>query len=103
MPEPCWIDVPGAGGDLKALIWGPPDAPIALCLHGFPDTAYGWRKVAPLLAESGWRVGAPFLRGYAPSAIPDDGRFHPGPMIADPPPVRSPPGGPHRHRGVGAD
>ena len=47
MPEPRWIDVPGHGGDLKALTWGPPDAPIALCLHGFPDTAYGWRKFAP--------------------------------------------------------
>ena len=36
---------------LKALTWGPPDGPIALCLHGFPDTAYGWRKVAPRLQQ----------------------------------------------------
>ena len=62
MPEPHWIDVPGPGGDLKALTWGPSDGPIALCLHGFPDTAYGWRKMAPRLAESGWRVVAPFMR-----------------------------------------
>jgi pimeloyl-ACP methyl ester carboxylesterase len=26
-----------------------------LCLHGFPDTAYGWRKVAPQLVDAGWR------------------------------------------------
>ena len=41
MTEPRWIDIPGPGADLKALTWGSPDAPIALCLHGFPDTAYG--------------------------------------------------------------
>ncbi|WP_031744177.1 hypothetical protein, partial [Mycobacterium tuberculosis] len=53
MAEPHWIDVKGPNGDLKALTWGPAGAPVALCLHGFPDTAYGWRKVAPRLAESG--------------------------------------------------
>lgn len=41
MPEPRWVDVPGPNGDLKALTWGRPEAPMALCLHGFPDTAYG--------------------------------------------------------------
>ena len=56
MAEPGWIDVQAPGVDLKALSWGPPDAPIALCLHGFPDTAYGWRKFAPRLVEAGWRV-----------------------------------------------
>jgi len=58
------------------LTWGPPDAPIALCLHGFPDTAYGWRKVAPQLVDAGWRVVAPFMRGYAPSSLPSDGSYH---------------------------
>jgi hypothetical protein len=65
MAEPGWIDVAGPAGDLKALTWGPPDAPIALCLHGFPETPYGWRKIAPRLAESGWRVVAPFMREHA--------------------------------------
>ena len=41
--------------DLVALTWGPDDGPIALCLHGFPDTAHGWRKVAPTLVASGYR------------------------------------------------
>ena len=52
MTDPRWIDVPGPPGDLKALTWGPPDGPIALCLHGFPDTAYGWRKVRPAARPS---------------------------------------------------
>ena len=38
----------------RVLEWGPPDGPLVVALHGFPDTAYGWRKVAPLLAASGW-------------------------------------------------
>ncbi|OBA82014.1 epoxide hydrolase [Mycobacterium sp. 1164966.3] len=83
MTEPRWIDVPGPSGDLKALTWGPPEGPIALCLHGFPDTAYGWRKVAPRLVEAGWRVVAPFMRGYAPSSIPVDGSFHVGALMDD--------------------
>ncbi len=37
---------------------------VALLLHGFPEIAYSWRKVIPALAESGYRVIAPDLRGY---------------------------------------
>ena len=103
MTDPRWIDVPGPPGDLKALTWGPPDGPIALCLHGFPDTAYGWRKVAPLLAQAGWRVVAPFMRGYAPSAIPDDGSYHGGAMMDDALRVRSAAGGTDRDVVIGHD
>ncbi|WP_245007532.1 hypothetical protein [Nocardia nova] len=27
---------------LHALTWGDPAAPLALCLHGYPDTAWTW-------------------------------------------------------------
>jgi pimeloyl-ACP methyl ester carboxylesterase len=74
--EPQWLDVAAPTVQLRALTWGPADAPIALCLHGFPDTAYGWRKVAPALVDAGWRVVAPFMRGYAPSSLPSDGSYH---------------------------
>src|SRR6201997_1083502 len=83
MTSPRWIDVQAPAVELKALTWGPPDGPIALCLHGFPDTAYGWRNFAPRLAESGWRVVAPFMRGYAPSTIPTDGSYHIGALMDD--------------------
>ena len=68
---------------LRALCWGPADGPIALCLHGFPDTAYGWRKIALRLVDAGWRVVAPFMRGYAPSSLPSDGSYHVGAMMDD--------------------
>jgi pimeloyl-ACP methyl ester carboxylesterase len=103
MTEPRWVDVPGPAGDLKALTWGPPDGPIALCLHGFPDTAYGWRKVAPRLVASGWRVVAPFMRGYAPSSIPADGSFHMGALMDDALRVRAAAGGTERDVVIGHD
>jgi pimeloyl-ACP methyl ester carboxylesterase len=35
-----------------------------LLLHGFPELAYSWRKVMPVLAEAGYHVIAPDQRGY---------------------------------------
>jgi pimeloyl-ACP methyl ester carboxylesterase len=57
--------------------------PLALCLHGFPDAAHTWRHLLPALAGAGFRAVAPFMRGYAPSAIPDDGDYRIGALIAD--------------------
>lgn len=68
---------------MRALAWGPDDGRLMLCLHGFPDSAHGWRRVAPLLAEAGYRVVAPFMRGYAPSAVPADGNYHVGALVSD--------------------
>jgi pimeloyl-ACP methyl ester carboxylesterase len=81
--EPESIDVATSSVQLRTLTWGPADAPIALCLHGFPDTAWSWRKVAPALVDAGWRVVAPFMRGYAPSSIPADGSYHVGTLMND--------------------
>lgn len=68
---------------MRALTWGPDDGRLMLCLHGFPDSAHSWRRVAPLLAEAGYRVVAPFMRGYAPSAVPADGNYHVGALVSD--------------------
>ena len=83
MTEPGWIDVAAPTVQLKALTWGPADAPIALCLHGFPDTAYGFRKLAPHLVAAGYRVIAPFMRGYVPSSLPADRAYHLGALMDD--------------------
>lgn len=72
--------------DLAALTWGPVDdhsRPLAILLHGFPDTAHSWRGVGPRLADAGYRVVAPFTRGYAPSGIPRDGSYHVAALMAD--------------------
>ena len=49
--------------------------PLALCLHGFPDTAYTWQHLLPELAAAGFHAVAPFMRGYAPTGIPADGKY----------------------------
>ncbi|MBW7968083.1 alpha/beta hydrolase [Bradyrhizobium sp. BR 10289] len=41
-----------------------PGRPLALLLHGFPDLAYGWRHLIPLLADAGYHVVAPDQRGF---------------------------------------
>ena len=43
---------------------------LALCLHGFPESSYSWRYQMPLLAQLGFRVWAPDLRGYGASSRP---------------------------------
>ncbi|MCK2217789.1 alpha/beta hydrolase [Actinomadura sp. ATCC 31491] len=59
------------------------EGPLALCLHGFPDTAHTWRHLLPLLAERGYRAVAPFLRGYAPTEIPADEVYEEAALVAD--------------------
>jgi pimeloyl-ACP methyl ester carboxylesterase len=43
---------------------------LALCLHGFPESSFSWRYQMPLLAQLGYRVWAPDLRGYGGSSRP---------------------------------
>ena len=69
--------------DFAYLEAGPTDGPLALCLHGFPDTAHTWRHLLPVLADAGYHAVAPFLRGYAPSAVPADGRYDTGTLALD--------------------
>jgi len=38
--------------------------PCVLLLHGFPELAFSWRKVMPMLAQAGYHVIAPDQRGY---------------------------------------
>ena len=56
---------------------------LALLLHGFPDTAQTWRHLMPQLANAGYRVVAPFMRGYAPSAVPTDGCYQTAMLARD--------------------
>ena len=59
------------------------DGPLAICLHGFPDHAYSFRHLLPDLAAAGFRAVAPFMRGYAPTSAPADGRYHSALMARD--------------------
>jgi pimeloyl-ACP methyl ester carboxylesterase len=81
--DPRTLTVTAGEVTLEALVWGPVRGPLALCLHGFPDTAWTWRHLAPGLAGAGWRVVAPFLRGYAPSGLAPSGDYSASAYAAD--------------------
>lgn len=51
--------------------------PPLLLLHGYPQTSYMWRKVAPALAKR-FTVVASDLRGYGDSGHAADGENHEG-------------------------
>jgi pimeloyl-ACP methyl ester carboxylesterase len=71
------------GIEIAYLEDGPRDGPLALCLHGFPDSAHTFRFLLPTLANAGFHTVAPFLRGYAPSAVPADGDYTQATLAAD--------------------
>lgn len=86
MPEHLTIELPTV--TLRALTWEPTGsasgtAPLAVLLHGFPDTAHTWRHLGPALAADGWRVVAPFTRGYAPSSAATDDCYHVAALVGD--------------------
>jgi pimeloyl-ACP methyl ester carboxylesterase len=43
---------------------GPPHGPVVICLHGWPYDIHSFVDVAPFLAEKGYRVLVPYLRGH---------------------------------------
>ena len=51
---------------------GPADAPLLLCLHGFPELWYSWRHVLAALSDR-FLVVAPDLRGYGDTERPAGG------------------------------
>lgn len=70
-------------GDIEFGILEVGEGPLALCLHGFPDTAHTWRYLLPELAAAGFHAVAPFMRGYAPTAVADDGCYSLGALASD--------------------
>jgi haloalkane dehalogenase len=46
---------------------GPADGPVALLLHGYPESSYMWEGVMPAVADAGWRAVAPDLAGFGDS------------------------------------
>lgn len=64
-----------AGMDWAYFEQGAQDAPLVICLHGFPDSGYSFQKTLPVLADRGYRVVAPFLPGYSPTGPTPDNDY----------------------------
>jgi len=69
------------GIDFEVMTCG--SGPLALCLHGFPDTAHSWRYLLPELANAGFRAVAPFMRGYAPTSLAPNGAYQTAALATD--------------------
>ena len=76
-PKPGGVVRPGAHTSFAALKQieagvlnvgyaeaGPADGPVVILLHGWPYDIYAFVDVVPVLAQAGFRVIAPWLRGY---------------------------------------
>ncbi len=57
-------------GDVRLHYVAAGDGPLVVLLHGFPEYWYSWRHQVPALAQAGFRVVAPDLRGYNLSSKP---------------------------------
>lgn len=79
--QPAPLHVTARGVDFHCLALG--DGPLALLLHGFPDSAQSWVPLMKRLASAGWRAVAPYMRGYAPTAVPSDGCYQTAALAAD--------------------
>ena len=49
--------------------WNPQGSTSVILVHGWPDSPRCWNAVAPRLAQAGYRVLAPALRGYSPTTF----------------------------------
>ena len=73
-------------GGLKLCVceWGPGNGPTVLCLHGILDQGLLWGPVARRLAEDGFHVVAPDLRGHGRSDhVGPGGSYHLIDFVAD--------------------
>ena len=57
---------------------GPADGPVALLVHGYPESSWMWAPLLDALADAGWRGVAPDLAGYgdSPPAPPGTWQRH---------------------------
>jgi pimeloyl-ACP methyl ester carboxylesterase len=61
---------------------GPATGPVVLLLHGWPYDIYSYVDVAPLLAQAGYRVIVPYLRGYGATRFLSDDTVRNGQQAA---------------------
>jgi pimeloyl-ACP methyl ester carboxylesterase len=68
---------------LHYWLGGDPNGSPVLLWHGFLGTSYSWHKVMPLLAQAGYRVLVPDMRGYGDSDKPAGNQGYDGRALAN--------------------
>jgi pimeloyl-ACP methyl ester carboxylesterase len=72
------VEVDGVGVEYEVTGTGRP----VVLLHGFPDSGRLWRHQVPVLAEAGFQVIVPDLRGYGRSGQPESVDAYSLPLLA---------------------
>jgi pimeloyl-ACP methyl ester carboxylesterase len=57
---------------------GPSEGPVVILLHGWPYDIHSFTDVTPILTASGYRVIAPYLRGFGTTQFISDMTFRNG-------------------------
>jgi pimeloyl-ACP methyl ester carboxylesterase len=71
------------GGDVRLHYVEAGEGPLVVLLHGFPEFWYSWRRQIPALAQAGFHVVAPDMRGYDLSDKPQSWRSYDTGLLAD--------------------
>lgn len=83
-PEPRRETFIGAAGNrLVADVWGGPDDPPVILLHGGGQTRHAWGGTGRVLAAAGWRVISLDMRGHGDSDWVEDGDYAIDAYVAD--------------------
>src|SRR3974390_1676085 len=61
---------------------GPANGPVVILLHGWPYDIHSFVDVAPLLAQAGYRVIVPYVRGYGTTRFLSSDTFRNGQQAA---------------------
>jgi pimeloyl-ACP methyl ester carboxylesterase len=69
-------------GDVRLHYVEAGEGPLVVLLHGFPEFWFGWRRQIVPLAEAGFRVVAPDMRGYNLSSRPSGRRAYGAQQLA---------------------
>lgn len=62
---------------LSAMVEGSEQGPVAMLVHGFPDTPHSWSGVAEGLVQAGYLVVRPWLRGYTTDSVSPGADYDP--------------------------
>jgi len=71
------------GGGVKLHYVEAGEGPLVVLLHGFPEFWYSWRNQITPLAQAGFHVVAPDMRGYNLSDKPQGWRAYDTGLLAD--------------------
>jgi pimeloyl-ACP methyl ester carboxylesterase len=71
------------GGGIRLHYVEAGEGPLVVLLHGFPEFWYSWRHQIAPLAQAGYRVVAPDMRGYGLSDKPQAWRSYETGLLAD--------------------